>query len=73
MEYKSEIGLQLWKNLDDNMGIKRTWESIKENNKTLPKESLGYYEVVLYKPCFDSDYHNFLNKWKNYFCQLLNI
>jgi hypothetical protein len=41
---KSQIGLELWETCyDDDIDIKRTWESITENIKASTIDSLGYY------------------------------
>jgi len=42
-------------NLNYSKDINRTWESIKENIKTLAKESLGLYELKQHKPWFDEE------------------
>jgi hypothetical protein len=39
-------------NLDDDVGINRAWETIRENIKISAKESLGY-ELKKHKPWFD--------------------
>jgi hypothetical protein len=43
------------KNLDDNVDINRTWESIREIIKTLTKESLDYYKPKQHKSRFDKE------------------
>jgi hypothetical protein len=39
--------------LDAQMEINNTWETIRENIKISAKESLGYYELKKHKPWFD--------------------
>jgi hypothetical protein len=38
---------------DDDDNIKRVWESIRVNIKTLATERLGYYELKEHTPWFD--------------------
>jgi hypothetical protein len=40
-------------NLDAEVDINRSWETIRENIKISAKESLGYYELKKHKPWFD--------------------
>jgi hypothetical protein len=40
-------------NLSDNEGMNGTWENIKENIKTVAKDSLCLYELKQHKPWFD--------------------
>jgi 50S ribosomal subunit-associated GTPase HflX len=40
-------------NLDDDVNIKRAWETIKQNIKISAKESLGYYKSMQHKPQFN--------------------
>ena len=40
-------------NISDDEDINRTWENIKENIKTLTKESLGLQDLKQHKPWFD--------------------
>jgi hypothetical protein len=40
-------------NLDDNVEINNTWETVRENIKILAKESLGYCKLKQHKPWFD--------------------
>ena len=51
-------------NLSDDEDVDRTWENIKENNKTSAKESLGLHELKQNKPWFDEEYLGFLNHRK---------
>jgi hypothetical protein len=50
---KSQIGSDLWKNVDDEVDINIVWETIIENIKISAKASLGYYELKKHKPRFD--------------------
>jgi len=43
-------------NLNDGEDIKRAWENIKKNIKTLGKESLDLYVSKQHKPWFDEEY-----------------
>jgi hypothetical protein len=40
-------------NLDAEADNNRVWETVGENVKISPKESLGYYELKKHKPWFD--------------------
>jgi len=51
-------------NLNDDEGVKRTWENIKENIKTSAKESLGLHELKQHKPWFDEECLGFLYQRK---------
>jgi hypothetical protein len=51
-------------NLDTEVDINRTWETIRENIKTSNKESLGYYEWKEHKPWFDHGCSNLLDQRK---------
>jgi hypothetical protein len=42
-------------NLSDGKDITRAWENIKENIKTLAKDSLGLHELKQHKPWFDEE------------------
>jgi hypothetical protein len=42
-------------NLDNNGGINRVWETIRENIKISAKESSEVYEFKSYKPWFDEE------------------
>jgi len=42
-------------NLNYSKDINRAWESIKENIKTLAKESLDLYELKQHKPWFNKE------------------
>ena len=50
-----QTGLQLWRNLNDDEGVNRTWENIKEHIQTSEKESLGLHEFKQNKPWFDEE------------------
>ena len=43
-------------NLNDSQDIHRVWKNIKENFKTMAKESLGQYEMKHHKPCFNEKF-----------------
>jgi len=49
-------------NLNDDEEVNATWESIKGNNKTSAKESLGLHEVKQNKPWFDEECLGFLDQ-----------
>jgi hypothetical protein len=51
-------------NLNDNQGINRAWENIKENIKTSAKGSLGLYERKHHKPWFEEECSEFLDQRK---------
>jgi len=51
-------------NFSDNEDIKRAWENIKENVRTLTKENLGLYELKQHKPWFDEECSRFLDQRK---------
>jgi hypothetical protein len=40
-------------NLNESEDVNRTWENIKEINKTLAEDSLSLYELKQHKPWFD--------------------
>jgi hypothetical protein len=42
-------------NLNDSVDINRAWENIKENIKTLAKQSVGLYELKQHKPGFNDE------------------
>jgi hypothetical protein len=48
--------LAVLENVDDEMDINRTWETIRENIKISAKESVGYYELKKHKPCLDEGF-----------------
>jgi len=52
------------KNLSDGEDINRAWENIRENIKTLAKESLGLHELKQHKPSFDEECLGFLDQMK---------
>jgi hypothetical protein len=43
-------------NVKDDEDINRAWKSIKQNIKTLAKESLGLHEMKQHKPWFDEEW-----------------
>jgi hypothetical protein len=53
-----QITLQIaaLENLDAEVEMNSTWETIRENIKISAKESLGYYELKKHKPWFDEGY-----------------
>jgi hypothetical protein len=51
-------------NLNYSKDINRAWESIKENIKTLAKESLDLYELKQHKPLFDEECSRFSDQRK---------
>jgi hypothetical protein len=50
---RSQIGLQLWEDLDAEVEINSAWKMIRENIKISAKESLGYHELKKHKSWFD--------------------
>jgi hypothetical protein len=44
-QVKTSNRLTVLENLDDDANINRAWETIGENIKISPKESVGYYEL----------------------------
>jgi len=58
-------------NLSDDEDINRTWENIKENIKTLAKESLGLHELKQHRPWFDKECLGFLDQRKQVKMQLV--
>jgi hypothetical protein len=54
-QYRIEISNRFaaLENLDENVDIKRAWDTIRENTKFSAKDSLGYYKMKTYKPWFD--------------------
>jgi hypothetical protein len=51
-------------NIDAEMDINKTWESIRENIRVSAKKSLGYYELKKRKPWFDKVCSKLLDKRK---------
>jgi hypothetical protein len=51
-------------NLDAEVNIKRTWETIRENIKIFAKGCLGYYELKKHKPWFSEGCSNLLGQSK---------
>jgi hypothetical protein len=45
--------------LDAEVEVNAIWETIRENIKILPKNSLGYYEPKQHKPWFDEGCSNY--------------
>jgi len=56
-EYQIDITnrFTVLENLNEDEDVNRTWENIKENNKTSAKESLGVHEWKQHKPWFDEE------------------
>jgi hypothetical protein len=54
-QYRFEIlnRFSVLENLDTEVVINRTWETIRENIKVSAKEILGYHELKKHKPWFD--------------------
>jgi hypothetical protein len=59
LEFRKEYQIKISKtfaaleNLNNREDISGAWENIKENVKTLVKESLGLYELKQHKPWLD--------------------
>jgi hypothetical protein len=53
-----------WEDLDTEVEINSSWETIPENIQISTKESLGYYELRKYKPWFDERWSNLLDQRK---------
>ena len=51
-------------NLSDGENINKAWENIKENIKTIAKDSLGLQELKQHKPWFDEECLGFLDQRK---------
>ena len=51
-------------NISDDGDVNRTWENIKENNKTSAKESRGLHELKQHKPWTDEECPHFLDERK---------
>jgi hypothetical protein len=51
-------------NIDNNMDKNRAWENIRENIRSLAKESLGHYELQQHKPWFDDECSKLLDRRK---------
>jgi len=49
-------------NLSDGEDINRAWGNIKENIKTLAKDSLGLHELKQHKQWFDEECLSFLDQ-----------
>jgi hypothetical protein len=63
----SNSSTALW-NLNDVEDIKRAWESVKENFRFVPKESLGLHERKQHEPWFMNRVHNFYIKGNGLKC-----
>jgi hypothetical protein len=51
-------------NFDDNIGMNRALENIRENIKTSAKESLGHYKLQLHKPWFVDECSKLIDRRK---------
>jgi hypothetical protein len=49
-------------NMDTEVDVDKTWESITENIKISARESLGYHELKKNKSCFDDGVQNYYTK-----------
>jgi hypothetical protein len=58
-------------NLDDDVDIKRAWETFGENIKISAKASLGYYKLKKHKPWYDRGCSKLLDQRKQAKLQLL--
>jgi hypothetical protein len=60
-QYHVEISNRFgaFKNLDSEVDINRTWETVRENIKISSKESLGYYKLKKHKACSTKDAQNY--------------
>jgi len=65
-QYQIEITnrFEALENLNDDEDVDRSWENIKENFQTSPKESLGLHELKQKKPWFDEECLGFLDQRK---------
>jgi len=52
-------------NLSDGVDINRAWENIKENIKTIAKDSQVLHELKQHKPWFDEECLGFLDQMKH--------
>jgi hypothetical protein len=58
---------------DNDVDISKAWESVRENVKASPMESLGYYELKQSKPWYDEDCSKLLDQRKQAKLQWLQI
>ncbi|PNF43036.1 hypothetical protein B7P43_G07223 [Cryptotermes secundus] len=65
-QYRVEISNRFaaLENLDTEVDVNKTWETIRENIKMSAKESLGYYEPKKHKPWFDAGCSKLLDQRK---------
>jgi hypothetical protein len=63
-QYRVEISKRFaaLENLDDDVGIKIAWETIRESIKISANVSLGYYELKKHKPWFDEGWSKLLDQ-----------
>jgi hypothetical protein len=61
-EYQIKISNRFaaFENLNDSQDIHRAWKNVKENFKTMAKESLGQYEMKQHNPCFNGKFMIFM-------------
>ncbi|PNF44043.1 hypothetical protein B7P43_G16217, partial [Cryptotermes secundus] len=54
-QYRVEVSNRFaaLENLDTEVDVNKTWETIRENKRISAKESLGHYELKKHKPWFD--------------------
>jgi hypothetical protein len=66
-QYRVEISNRFTalENLDNDVNIKRAWETIGQNIKTSARQSLGYYELKKDNPWFDKGCSNYQIKGNN--------
>jgi hypothetical protein len=53
IRFKFQIDVQHLKEMNDDVGINRDWESIRGNVKVSATESLGYYKLKKHELWFD--------------------
>jgi hypothetical protein len=54
----------LLENLENNWGINRSWDTIRENIKISAKECIGHCEAKRHKPWFDEEFLKMVDRWK---------
>jgi hypothetical protein len=70
VEAKEQYGAEIsnrsasLENLDTEVDINRTRETIRKNTKISAKESLGFYELKQHKPWFDEGHSKLLDRRK---------
>jgi hypothetical protein len=65
-QYRVEISdrFAALENVDTEVGIRRAWETIRENITIYAKDSVGYYELKKRNPWFDDGCSELLNQRK---------